>query len=141
MAGQRRRAEGGALVHQTLGEVVHGVVGLFALFGLAGHLPVSGLDSFLLHRQRSVDLFTKEGTRRRQRRRQEISSQEVFKRGWISVQKAVFAWFWSKDLRWSQVSLYKHLLFSVSVTEFSAQSGFSPGPLVLFLKETKTRSW
>lgn len=57
MAGQGGRAEGAALVHQALGEVVHVVVGLFALLGLAGHLPVPGLDALLLHGQRSVDLF------------------------------------------------------------------------------------
>lgn len=56
VAGQRGRAEGAALVHQALGEVVHGVLGLFALLGLTGHLPVPGLDAFLLHGQRSVDI-------------------------------------------------------------------------------------
>lgn len=56
MAGQGGRAKGAALVHQTLGEVVHAVLGLFALLGLVGHLPVPSLDAFLLHGQRSVDL-------------------------------------------------------------------------------------
>ena len=59
VAGQGGRAEGAALVHQALREVVHGVLGLFALLGLAGHLPVPGLDAFLLHGQRSVDLLSK----------------------------------------------------------------------------------
>lgn len=59
VAGQGGRAEGAALVHQALGEVVHAVLGLFALLGLAGHLPVPGLDAFLLHGQRSVDLLSK----------------------------------------------------------------------------------
>lgn len=59
MAGQGGRAEGAALVHQALREVVHAVLGLFALLGLAGHLPVPGLDAFLLHGQRSVDLLSK----------------------------------------------------------------------------------
>lgn len=58
MAGQGGRAEGAALVHQALGEVVHAVLGLFALLGLVGHLPVPGLDAFLFHGQRSVDLET-----------------------------------------------------------------------------------
>lgn len=58
VAGQGGRAEGAALVHQALGEVVHAVLGLFALLGLVGHLAVAGLDSFLLHGQRSVDLGT-----------------------------------------------------------------------------------
>lgn len=50
------RAERTALLHQALGEVVHAVLRLFALLGLAGHLPVAGLDAFLLHREWSVDL-------------------------------------------------------------------------------------
>lgn len=58
VAGQGGRAEGAALVHQALGEVVHVVLGLFALLGLAGHLPVPGLDALLLHGQRSVDLLS-----------------------------------------------------------------------------------
>ena len=60
VAGQGGRAEGAALVHQALGEVVHAVLGLFALLGLAGHLPVPGLDAFLLHGQRSVNLLSKD---------------------------------------------------------------------------------
>lgn len=60
VAGQGGRAEGAALVHQALGEVVHAVLGLFALLGLTRHLPVPGLDAFLLHGQRSVDLLSKE---------------------------------------------------------------------------------
>lgn len=56
VAGEGGRAEGAALVHQALGEVIHAVLGLFALLGLAGHLPVPGLDAFLLHGQRSVDI-------------------------------------------------------------------------------------
>lgn len=59
VAGQGGRAERAALVHQALGEVVHVVLGLFALLGLTGHLPVPGLDAFLLHGQRSVDLLSK----------------------------------------------------------------------------------
>lgn len=51
------RAEGTALLHQALGEVVHAVLRLFALLGLAGHLPVAGLDAFLLHCEWSVDLW------------------------------------------------------------------------------------
>lgn len=53
---QRRRAEGAALLHQALGEVIHAVLGLFALLGLAGHLPVPGLDALFLHGERSVDI-------------------------------------------------------------------------------------
>lgn len=56
MAGEGSRAERTALVHQAFGEVVHAVLRLFALLGLTGHLPVAGLDSFLLHGQRSVDI-------------------------------------------------------------------------------------
>ena len=59
MAGKSRRAERAALLHQALGEVVHAVLGLFALLGLARHLPVPGLDAFLLHGQRSVDLLSR----------------------------------------------------------------------------------
>lgn len=59
VAGQGGRTKGAALVHQALGEVIHVVLGLFALLGLAGHLPVPGLDAFLLHGQRSVDLLSK----------------------------------------------------------------------------------
>lgn len=59
VAGQGGRAEGAALVHQAFGEVVHAVLGLFALLGLAGHLPVPGLDALLLHGQRSVNLLSK----------------------------------------------------------------------------------
>lgn len=59
VAGQGGGAEGAALVHQAFGEVVHAVLRLFALLGLAGHLPVPGLDAFLLHGQRSVDLLSK----------------------------------------------------------------------------------
>lgn len=33
------------------------VLRLFALLGLAGHLPVAGLDAFLLHSEWSVDLW------------------------------------------------------------------------------------
>lgn len=58
VAGEGGRAEGAALVHQALGEVVHAVLGLFALLGLVGHLPVPSLDAFLFHGQRSVDLET-----------------------------------------------------------------------------------
>lgn len=56
MAGQSGGAERAALLHQALGEVVHAVVGLFALLRLAGHLPVPGLNALLLHGERSVDL-------------------------------------------------------------------------------------
>lgn len=59
VAGQGGRAKRAALVHQALGEVVHVVLGLFALLGLTRHLPVPGLDAFLLHGQRSVDLLSK----------------------------------------------------------------------------------
>lgn len=49
-------AEGTVLFHQAFGEILHAVMGLFALLGLAGHLPVSGLDALLLHGKWSVDL-------------------------------------------------------------------------------------
>lgn len=51
MSGEGSRVEGAAL-----GEVLQRLVHLFALFGLARHLPVSGLDAFLLHSQGSVNL-------------------------------------------------------------------------------------
>lgn len=51
MSGEGSRVEGAAL-----GEVLQRVVHLFALFGFARHLPVSGLDAFLLHSQGSVNL-------------------------------------------------------------------------------------
>lgn len=51
VSGEGSRVEGAAL-----GEVLQRVVHLFALFGFARHLPVSGLDAFLLHSQGSVNL-------------------------------------------------------------------------------------
>lgn len=51
MSGEGSRVEGAAL-----GEVLQRVVDLFALFGFARHLPVSGLDAFLLHSQGSVNI-------------------------------------------------------------------------------------
>lgn len=48
--------EGGRVEGAALGEVLQGVVYLFALFGFARHFPVSGLDAFLLHGQGSVNL-------------------------------------------------------------------------------------
>lgn len=54
-------AERTALLHQTLGEVVHAVLRLFAFLGLAGHLPVAGLDAFLLHSEWSIDLWWRKG--------------------------------------------------------------------------------
>lgn len=56
VARQGGRAKRAAFVHQALGEVVHAVLGLFALLGFVGHLPVPGLDAFFLHGQRSVNL-------------------------------------------------------------------------------------
>ncbi len=52
---QSGRAERTVLFHQAFGEIIH-VMGLFALLGLAGHLPVSGLDALFLHGEWSVDL-------------------------------------------------------------------------------------
>lgn len=51
VSGEGSRVEGAAL-----GEVLQRVVHLFAFFGFARHLPVSGLDAFLLHSQGSVNL-------------------------------------------------------------------------------------
>lgn len=51
MSGEGSRVEGAAL-----GEVLQRIMHLFALFGFARHLPVSGLDAFLLHSQGSVNL-------------------------------------------------------------------------------------
>lgn len=42
-------------------------MGLFALLGLAGHLPVPGLDALFLHGEWSVDLWQ---TRRNGKRQQ-----------------------------------------------------------------------
>lgn len=51
MSGEGSRVEGAAL-----GEVLQRIMHLFALFGFARHLPVSGLDAFLLHSQGSVNI-------------------------------------------------------------------------------------
>lgn len=51
VSGEGSRVEGAAL-----GEVLQRIMHLFALFGFARHLPVSGLDAFLLHSQGSVNL-------------------------------------------------------------------------------------
>lgn len=48
--------EGSWVEGTALGEVLQRVMNLFALFGFARHLPVSGLDAFLLHSQGSVNL-------------------------------------------------------------------------------------
>lgn len=48
--------EGGWVEGAALGEVFQRVMHLFALFGFARHFSVSGLDSFLLHSQGSVNL-------------------------------------------------------------------------------------
>lgn len=48
--------QGGRVERAALGEVLQRVVHLFALFGLARHFSVSGLDAFLLHGQGSVNL-------------------------------------------------------------------------------------
>lgn len=48
--------EGGRVERAALGEVLQRVVHLFALFGFARHLPVSGLDAFFLHSQGSVNI-------------------------------------------------------------------------------------
>lgn len=55
---QRRHVpgEGSRVEGAALGEVLQRVVHLFTFFGFARHLPVSGLDAFLLHRQGSVNL-------------------------------------------------------------------------------------
>lgn len=49
-------AEGGGLVLHTPGQLLEALGPLLALLGLAGHLPVPGLDAFLLHGQRPVHL-------------------------------------------------------------------------------------
>lgn len=48
--------EGGGVKGAALGKVFQVVMDLFALFGLARHLSVSGLNSFFLHSQGSVNL-------------------------------------------------------------------------------------
>lgn len=48
--------EGGRVKGAALGKVFEVVMDLFALFGLARHLSVSGLNSFFLHSQGSVNL-------------------------------------------------------------------------------------
>lgn len=48
--------EGGGVKGAALGKVFKVVMDLFALFGFARHLPVSGLNSFFLHSQGSVNL-------------------------------------------------------------------------------------
>lgn len=53
---QSGRAERTVLFHQAFGEIIHAVMALFALLGLAGHLPVPGLDALFLHGEWSVDL-------------------------------------------------------------------------------------
>ena len=49
-------AEWGGLVLHTPGQLLEALGPLLALLGLAGHLPVPGLDAFLLHGQRPVHL-------------------------------------------------------------------------------------
>lgn len=48
--------EGGRVKGAALGKVFEVVMDLFALFGFARHFPVSGLNSFFLHSQGSVNL-------------------------------------------------------------------------------------
>lgn len=48
--------EGGGVKGAALGKVFKVVVDLFALFGFARHFAVSGLNSFFLHSQGSVNL-------------------------------------------------------------------------------------
>lgn len=48
--------EGGGVKGAALGKVFKVVMDLFALFGFARHLSVSGLNSFFLHSQGSVNL-------------------------------------------------------------------------------------
>lgn len=48
--------EGGGVKGAALGKVFKVVVDLFALFGFARHFSVSGLNSFFLHSQGSVNL-------------------------------------------------------------------------------------
>lgn len=48
--------EGSGVKRAALGKVFKVVVDLFALFGFARHFSVSGLDSFFLHGQGSVNL-------------------------------------------------------------------------------------
>lgn len=54
--GRHMSGEGGRVEGAALGEVLQRVMHLFALFGFARHLPVSGLDAFLLHSQGSVNI-------------------------------------------------------------------------------------
>lgn len=54
--GRHVSREGGGIEGAALGEVFKVVVDLFALFGFARHFSVSGLNSFLLHSQGSVNL-------------------------------------------------------------------------------------
>jgi len=48
--------EGSRVKGAALGKVFKVVMDLFALFGFARHFSVSGLDSFFLHGQGSVNL-------------------------------------------------------------------------------------
>lgn len=48
--------EGGGVKGAALGKVFKVVMDLFALFGFARHFSVSGLNSFFLHSQGSVNL-------------------------------------------------------------------------------------
>lgn len=48
--------EGGGVKGAALGKVFEVVMDLFALFGFARHFSVSGLNSFFLHSQGSVNL-------------------------------------------------------------------------------------
>lgn len=48
--------EGGGVKRAALGEIFQAVVDLFALFGFARHFSVSGLNSFFLHSQGSVNI-------------------------------------------------------------------------------------
>lgn len=48
--------EGGGVKGAALGEIFQAVMDLFALFGFARHFSVSGLNSFFLHSQGSVNI-------------------------------------------------------------------------------------
>lgn len=54
--GRHVSRKGGRVEGTALGEIVQAVMDLLALFRLARHFSVSGLDAFLLHSQGSVNL-------------------------------------------------------------------------------------
>lgn len=57
VTGQGGGGEGRALIMQTFGKLLIGVVGPLALFGLVGHFPVASLYSLLFHGERPVDVM------------------------------------------------------------------------------------